>query len=259
MKLLVLPSKVLYRFDNSIDHPCCWAFFLVCFILLWNGGQRSLYVWGGLAVILAMMSYLIYLMRLIYRVETGLWLYATICAIPLLKGFHSISRSVFRTALSILLLAFAIYFYFTGNFQRSLSSGRLQEVPQLKVAQSNYQEIFEYMDSLPDSTVFLMPMWTYWSFARYREPPCYSAPIGSWKRIVSFGFWTPYFPDVENSLRQYGVENPMRDVVKENVVVVANNEFLLDYLHRHYYKNVEIDTLRNIGGVKFFKYIQVKP
>lgn len=254
LKWSFLPSKALYRFDCSIVHPCCWAFCLVCLALLWNCCRKSLYVWGGLAVLFAMMSYLMYLMRLVYRVETGLWLYATVCAIPLLKEFRPISRYVFKGVLSSVLLAFAVCIYFTGNYQRSISNGHLQKIPPLEVSRNNYQEVFKYMDSLPDSTVFLMPMWTYWSFARYKDPPYYSAPIGSWKRIICLGFWTPYFPDVENSLRHYGIENPMRDVVKENVVVVSNTDVLLNFLHRHYYEKASVNTIRNIGGVKFFKY-----
>ena len=252
-----LPAAVLYRFDRSIAHPCCWVFCMVCLVLLLHGGKRSLYVWGVLVVMFMMMSYLIYLMRLVYRVETGLWFYATVLAIPLLNEFRPMSYRIFWMVLGPILCVFAIYFCFTGNYQRSISSGQLQKVPSLEASRNNYQKVFEYMDSLPDNTVFLMPMWTYWSFARYREPPYYSAPIGSWKRIVSFGFWTPYFPDVEESLRLYGIENPMCDVVKENVIVLSNDEILLDYLHRHYYENASVDTLRNIGGVKFFKYSEV--
>jgi hypothetical protein len=130
----------------------------------------------------------------------------------------------------------------------------LIDVSRKKTVLSGYSAVWDYMDSLPSNTVFVVPMNTYWSFAGYRGPLYRSEPIGSWKRIICIGFWTPYFPDVESSLKQYGVENPMRDVVKENVVVVANNEFLLDYLHRHYYENAKVDTLREIGPVKFFKY-----
>ncbi len=249
-----LPAAVLYRFDRSIAHPCCWAFCMVCLVLLLHGGKRSLYVWGVLVVMFMLMSYLMYLMRLVYRVETGLWLYATVFAIPLLNEFRPMSHRIFLTILGAILLVFTVCFYFTGNFQRSISNGQIQKVPSLEFSRNNYQEVFKYMDSLPDNTVFLMPMWIYWSFARYREPPYYSAPIGSWKRIISFGFWTPYFPDVEKSLRLYGIENPMRDVVNDNVLVLGNDEILLDYLHRHYYENAKIDTICDIGGVKFFKY-----
>ena len=254
LKWSVMPVAFLYRFDCSIVHPCCWAYCIICLILLLNGGRRSLYIWGGGVVMLIMMSYLIYLIRLVYRVEVGLWFYATVLAIPLLNGCQSISRRVFTVILGSVLAAFAVYFYFMGNFQRTPSRGRLLEISLQETVRNNYQEVFEYMESLPENTIFLMPMWIYQSFSRYREPLYFSAPIGSWKRIVSFGFWTPYFPDIENSLRQYGVENPMRNVVKENVVVLGREDVLLDFLHRHYYKNVRIDTLRSIGLINFFKY-----
>lgn len=254
LEIVSLPFKVLYRFDKSIIHPCCWAFCLISLVLLLKGGKRSFYVFGAFIVMMAMLGYLIYLSRLLYRVEIGLWLYATVLAIPLLKNVRPLPHRVFFKVLASLMIAYMGYFYFTRDFQRSPSSGRLLEVHRQDSNRNVYKEIFEYMDSFPDNTMFLVPMSVYQSFSQYRCPFYLSEPFGSWKRIVSFGFWTPYFPDVENSLRLYGVENPMRDVVKENVIVISNNEMMLDYLHRHYYENAEIDTLRNIGGVKFFKY-----
>ena len=250
----VLPSKALYRFDCSIVHPCCWAFCMISLALLLHGGKRSLYVLGGLAVMFAMMSYLIYLMRLVYRVEAGLWFYATVLAIPLLKGFNPISRRAFYSILIPFFIAYATLFYFTGSFLRSASRGDLQKIPNQEKSLTTYKTIFKYMDSLPDNTVFLVPMTTYGAFIHYREPLYYTEPTGCMKRMIPLGFWHPYFPDVEKSLRLYGIENPMRDVVKENLIVLGDDEILLDYLHRHYYENAKIDTICDIGGVKFFKY-----
>jgi len=249
-----LLSRVLYRFDCSIVHPCCWAFCLAGLILLALGGKRPFYVCGVLAIVLAEMCYLIYLLRLVYRVEIGIWFYAAVLAIPLMKGFRSIPRRPFLLVLGSLFAAYTVLFCFTGSYQRSNARGDLQAVPSQEKTLANYKAVFEYMDSMPNNTVFVVPMTTYGAFIHYREPLYCSAPVGSMKRIVPMGFWLPYFPDVEKSLRQYGAENPMRDAVKENVVVVANNEFLLDYLHRHYYENAKVDTLREIGDVKFFKY-----
>jgi hypothetical protein len=250
----VMPYSFLYRFGNSAVHPCCWVFCLISLALLLKGGKRSFYVLVAFVVMMAMVGYLIYLSRLLYRVENGLWFYATVLAVPLLKSFRPLPCRVYYTILGSLLIAYMGYFFFTRSYQRSPSSGRLLEVHRQDTNQNIYKEVFEYMDSFPDNTMFLVPMTVYQSFSQYRSPFYLSDSFGSWKRIVSFGFWTPYFPDVENSLRQYGVENPMRDVVKENVVVISNDEVLLDYLHRHYYENAEVDTLRNIGGVKFLKY-----
>ena len=249
-----LPYKALYRFDCSFIHPCCWAFCLMGLTLLDLGRKRSFYVWGSLAIMLAMMSYLIYLMRLVYRVEAGLWFYATVLAIPLLKNLRPIPYRIFIFVLSSFLIAYVTFFYFTGSFQRSNARGDLLAVPSQEKALENYKTVFEYMDSLPDNTIFLVPMTTYGAFIHYREPLYYSESVGCMKRMIPLGFWLPYFPDVEKSLGEYGIENPMRDVVKENVLLVGNEDVLLDFLHRHYYENAKVDTLRNIGGVKFFKY-----
>lgn len=246
--------KVLSQLDSSLSHPCCWAFCLICLTLLLLKGKRSLYVWGSIVIVLAEMSYLVYLMRLLYRVETGLWFFATVLALPLLNGFRPIPHRLFKAVLGVFFLAFTMTFLFTGFFIRSNGNGHFLNVSGQKKMRDDYLHIFNYMDSLPSNFVFLMPMNTYQIISRCLQPLYFSVPVGSWKRMVSLGFWTPYFPDVENSLRQYGVENPMRDVVKENVVVLAPNEFLLDYLHRHYFENVKVDTLRDMGGLKFYKY-----
>lgn len=254
IKWSVIPYSFLYHIETSILHPCCWAFCLTSLVLLFMGGKRSFYVYGAFVVMLAMIGYLIYLSRLLYRVETGFWIYATVLAVPLLKNVRPISCRTFYTIAVSLLIAYMGYFYLTRSYQRSPSSGRMLQVSHREKIGNNYREVFEYMDSFPDNTLFLVSMSVYQSFSQYRAPLYYSEPFGCWKNIVSLGFWTPYYPDVENSLKQYGVENPMRDVVKENVVVISYDEILLDYLHRHYYENAKVDTLRNIGNVKFFKY-----
>jgi len=248
------PLKVLRRFDSSLSYPCCWAFCFIGLTLLCINGRRSLYVWGAFIIVLAEMGYLAYLMRLLYRVETGLWFYASVLAIPLLKGFRPISRRLFMGVLGMCFIAYTVNFFYTRSFIHSNASGHFLNVSRQESLKSDYQLVFRYMDSLPENTVFLMPMGVYQNFSRCIQPLYFSTPIGSWKRMVSFGFWTPYFPEVEKSLREYGVENPMRDVVKENVVVVSPNEFLLEYLHRHYYENIKADTIQNVSGLKFFKY-----
>ena len=250
-----MPNKAVEWLDRSLSHPCFWLFFLVGLALLLSRGNRGLYVWGAMFVILALISYLVYLQRLVYRVESGLWLYATVCAIPLWKVSRSISFRKFIAILGIILVTYTAIMYNTGSLVRSATNGQLWNATlRQKTAPARFKAAFEYMESLPNNTVFLASMGTYMFFSYYREPPYLSEPVGSWKRIIPLGYWTPYFPDVENSMSEYGIENPMRDAVKENVVVIGTDEFLLDFLQRHYYENATVDTLYNVDGVKFFKY-----
>ena len=147
LKTPALPTKALYRFDISITHPCSWAYILICLILLYSGKKKSLYAWGALAILLTLMAYLVYLMRMVYRVETGLFFYATALAIPLLKEMRSISNRRFTMLLVFFTIAYILCFYFTGSCQRSISSGSLIDVSRKKTVLSGYSAVWNYMDS----------------------------------------------------------------------------------------------------------------
>ena len=45
----------------------------------------------------------------------------------------------------------------------------------------------------------------------------------------------------------------IKDVVHDNVIVI-NEGRLADFLQRHYYDSVAVDTLKEIGKMTFFKY-----
>ena len=78
-------------------------------------------------------------------------------------------------------------------------------------------------------------------------------PIGIYRNSVSFGYWTPYLPEVKEALSNYGISNPIKDVVHDNVIVL-NEPNLTDFLQRHYYDSVTVDTLKQIGELTFYKY-----
>ena len=90
-------------------------------------------------------------------------------------------------------------------------------------------------------------------FSHHRNPPYLAEPVGSFRNLISFGYWTPYLPEITKNLNDYGIQNPIKDVVKENVIVI-NEGKLEDFLERHHYKDVELDTLKVIGEMEFFKY-----
>jgi len=90
-------------------------------------------------------------------------------------------------------------------------------------------------------------------FSHHRNPPFLAEPIGQYRRTVSFGYWTPYLPEVTKALKDFGIDNPIKDVVHDNVIVL-NEPNLVDFLQRHYYDSVTVDTLKNIGEMTFMKY-----
>ena len=64
-------------------------------------------------------------------------------------------------------------------------------------------------------------------------------------------------PEITQALAEFGITNPIKDVVHDNVVVI-NEGRLKDFLQRHYYDSVAVDTLKVIGEMEFFKYRLVK-
>ena len=52
---------------------------------------------------------------------------------------------------------------------------------------------------------------------------------------------------------EFDITNPIKDIIKDNVIVL-NEPGLRDFLQRHYYDSITIDTLESIGDMTFFKY-----
>ncbi len=247
------PILVFGALQKSVQSPIFFAWMLFCFALFVLRTKKDLWVWLSLAMALSLIGYLLNLQRLVYRVETGLWLYATILTIPLLKEHYNISKKIVVMIVVLIAMCNLCVFAISGFQVRSPNTGELVSVQNEMVDYADYNGFQAYMDSLSDSTVFFMKMNSYMRLSRKRNPPYLAEPKGSWDRIYSFGFWTPYFPDVEKSFRRRGVSNPIKDVILDNVFVI-DEPLLADFLERHYYEKVQVDTVRNFGGMVVYKY-----
>ena len=129
------------------------------------------------------------------------------------------------------------------------------------LATKGYDSLFAFMDSQPDSVMFVVPMDTYMDLTEHRLPPYLNEPMGSWQRIIPSGYWTPYYPDVEKSFRKRGMTNPLKDLVKENVFYVSDIKLglsLVDFLEKHHYSKVKIDIVKKFEDVSVLKYSLVQ-
>ena len=246
-----IPQLLLNALGHSIRSPLFWTWFLFCLLIYATNRSRSLYLWASLAVVCYLMSMLIGMNRLVYRVESGFWLYAAVLAVPLWGRFRfEIPRKL--SIIVVAIIAFAnVYIYVTnGEMVRGPSGG---EKRTLAIEDStDYEQVFAYIDSQPDK-MFLLSMNAYMRFSHHKNPPYLAEPIGSYRNTVSFGYWTPYLPEITQTLAEFGITNPMKDIVHDNVIVV-NEGSLSDFLQRHYYDSVAVDTLKVIGEMNFFKY-----
>ena len=246
-----IPQLLLNALGHSLHSPLFWTWFIFC-LLIWVANRKKfLYLWASLGVILYLMSMLLAMNRLVYRVESGFWLYAAILAVPLWGRFrYELPRKLVLVAVVTIALANVFTYATSGEMVRGPGSGELRT---LAIEDStDYDQVFAYIDSQPDK-MFLLSMNAYMRFSHHKNPPYLAEPIGSYRRTVSLGYWTPYLPEITRALAEFGVTNPMKDVVHDNVIVI-NEGRLGDFLQRHYYDSIAVDTLKVIGEMEFFKY-----
>ncbi len=248
---MLVPRNLLNALSHSIHSPLFWTWFILCLIAYLTNPKKFLYLWASLALVLTLMAYLLAMGRLVYRVESGFWLYAAVLTIPLYGRFKfNISHKMVYVTLSIIACA-NIYTYTTsGEMVRDPSSGRMRTLAIEDT--TDYAQVFNYIDSQPNK-IFLLSMNAFMRFSHHRNPPYLAEPMGIYRNTVSFGYWTPYLPEIKDALTDYGIDNPIKDVVHDNVIVL-NEPHLVDFLQRHYYDSVAVDTLKQIGEKAFYKY-----
>ncbi|MDD5944007.1 hypothetical protein [Fibrobacter sp.] len=252
----LIPRNLLNALALSLRSPLFWVWFAFCIIVYCTQRRKFLYLWSSLALILALLAYLLAMGRLVYRVESGFWLYAAVLAVPLFGRFTlDIPRKLAYSILAIIAVANVFIYATSGEMVRDPSSGAMRTLAIEDT--TDYAQVFDYIDSQPDK-MFLLSMNAFMRFSHHRNPPYLAEPIGQYRRTVSFGYWTPYLPEVTDALNDFGVTNPIKDVVHDNVIVL-NEPHLVDFLQRHYYDSVTADTLKEIGEMTFLKYHLVQP
>lgn len=252
----LIPKNLLNALAHSLRSPLFWTWFILCLLIYATNRKRYIYLWLSLATVLALVAYLLAMGRLVYRVESGFWLYAAVLAVPLFGRFTlDIPRKWAYSILAIIAVANIFTYATSGEMVRDPSSGAMRTLAIEDT--TDYTQVFDYIDSQPDK-MFLLSMNAFMRFSHHRNPPYLAEPIGQYRRTVSFGYWTPYLLEVTDALNDFGVTNPIKDVVHDNVIVL-NEPHLADFLQRHYYDSVTADTLKEIGEMTFLKYRLVQP
>ena len=252
----LIPRNLLNALAHSLRSPLFWTWFILCLLIYATNRKRYMYLWFSLTVVLALVAYLLAMGRLVYRVESGFWLYAAVLAVPLFGRFTlNIPHKLAYSILAVIAVANVFIYATSGEMVRDPSSGAMRTLAIEDT--TDYTQVFGYIDSQPDK-MFLLSMNAFMRFSHHRNPPYLAEPIGQYRRTVSFGYWTPYLPEVTDALNDFGVTNPIKDVVHDNVIVL-NEPHLADFLQRHYYDSVAVDTLREIGEMAFLKYRLVQP
>lgn len=235
--------------------PMFWIWFLFCATIA-TSRKGACYAWGSIVIISVLTCILILVSRVVFRVELGFWLYATVLSIPYIGNLPKISNRIQYCILGIILVSSLVVFYRTGDIVRNQTNGRSMSTTAKPL--KHYDEALAYIRSLPSNQIALTSHIPYMFFVQKMNPPYLSEPYGNWKKIVPIGYWTPFFPDIEKHLHSIGINNPLKDVTKDNVIVVSNGQ-LADYLQRHYNVEVDVTTIRSFDGLNFYKYFVKSP
>lgn len=253
-----MPQFILSALMKSARSPLFWAWVILSLALFQSRKKMVFYPWATLGLIFCLMTYLLMMNRLVYRVESGFWLYAACLTIPFLKSFSLLeTHKIFKKSywvfafLTLIAVVNLVQYVRAGEIVRDPSTGAKRTLT-LENDSTDYEQVFKYIEERPDF-VFLTSMNAYMRFSHHKMPPWRAEPFGSYKNIIPLGYWTPYLPEVTRELEKRGVKNPMKEAIHPNVIVI-NEGRLNDFLERHYYDKVKVDTVKAIGEMIFYKY-----
>ena len=237
----------------------CWAIFCI-FLLLAKSRLSNLYPWVSLGVIAISIGYLLLVNRLLYHVESGIWLYAITCGIFFLPSdvpiFNHFSAK-WNTITPILLCSLATLFCYFGITEQGTLKRQWHIIEHDQVP-NDWQEFLKYTVS-HNNDVFILSFEKYKILGTLRNPPYKAIEPESWHNIFSWGYWNIHHPAIKQEFLKRGVQNPIRDIIHDNVYLLEDNKpSLQDFYKRHYHDSLWVDTVKVFGDLVLLKYHSTK-
>lgn len=248
-----MPLSILTTISNAFTRSggWCWAFF--CALLIYSSSRRTnIYPWISFGLITICVGYLLFMNRLVYHVESGIWLYAVAVTIPLMPKLTSKSL---KNEKSILWggAMLSILFTFVGISSQTTLNKDLWTSDKSEIRRQ-WSDFIKYSQKHPEN-VFLLPFTQYKTLALFKEPAYKAIKPGSWNNIISLGYWNIHLPKMREELEKRGVNNPIRDIVNDNVYVLSDENSLMlpTFYLFHYHDSLHIDTIQTFGDLKLLK------
>ena len=249
--------RIVQEIANGFKNTSVWCWAVFCLLILFYPKKKlECYPWVSLGIISMEILYLCMVNRLVYRVESGIWLYAiafTIVYLPQesLSSFcNQWPKKVAIAVACFLAFAFAI-----------------MEQPQLQRAkiigggyggQKNWSEFYEYAKNNKDKA-FVMNFGQYKALGEYLKIPSYKAlGPGGLSNIFPLGYWNAYLPGMLRQQKRYNLQNPLKDFINPNVYMVEcdKNMFLSakTFYEANYKSQLNSEIVKRFGDIKVVKY-----
>lgn len=248
-----LPVQLFFVVANSFWGINAWCWGLICVFLFVGCARRAnMFTWGSLALIALCLSYLLLMNRVVGHVENSIWLYAIFSAIPFIKStdFNKKKFEKLPSLISIVGLSCFVLAYM--SLPKIENNRALFGLPQKS---ESLQKIIDIVNSNPDN-VYLFPITSYMEYALFYGNILEAVAPKSLGNIIPIGYWNINHPGMIQEMYSRGVQNPLRDIVKENVFVV-DEEYKLplqNFYRRHYGDSIAVDTVAKFGYKSLLKY-----
>lgn len=245
-----LPHKVLHELPAFAKEQF-WLWSILCICIFLASPKKNMYIWSSLVVVLTLMSALWFKGRFTYHIVACFWLYASFFAIPLIKDIKiNINIKAFVPIIAAIAIATTTYHIYYSKYYRSPEKGE-----RISTDTNQQDSVSKFKDYIKENkgTLFLISMNGFMRFITVDQKPYMAYPVNFFNNFVCVGYWTPHFPDIDQALLKHGITNPLKEIVKSNVVAIDLPD-LKKYLLDHYYDNVSIKHLYNIDKFAFFKY-----
>ncbi len=250
--------QYLFSISNALMRCSGWCWVLFCVLLMLSSSKKAnVYPWVSFGIVAVCIGYLLLLNRLVYHVESGIWVYAITSAIPFMRKEVLTNNELFlkkekKYLLGIVLLSavFAVIGVSNqGYLKKNISVIETPKIPK------DWEEFLDYAGSHLDD-VFLLSFNRYMELGAVKNPAYKAIESGSWQNIFSWGYWNIHLPGMKYEFEKRGVQNPIRDVVHKNVYVLED-EFgpvLGSFYLEHYHDSVVVDTVKTFGEMVLHQY-----
>ena len=225
---------------------CFYCFLLIClyWLLCSQHDQKNiLSVLYEAVLVMAVYLFMFYKNRyLLNRVDVGIWLAVSVVVLWTISD----TREYFsgRYGVFVLLMVVALDQYHWKAHWRINSDEIISAMMSARTVVETVSQDKEHLYLMPVGTVSI---WR--SYGVFDSPPG-----GLTSNIYSVGGWTANSPLYLDVLKQYGVENPMKDFIgNENVYFFAKNiDKILGYVRTYYKPDAEAVVVREINGLKAY-------
>ena len=253
-----MPVAFFLAMSNALTRTSGWCWAALCFLLMLSKSKKNaVYPWASLGIVAVSISYLLLLNRLVYRVESGIWLYAIVCAIPLLDGsvFYTKPFAPKWNRLLACGIAFGAFLFAVVGITNQHSFKTNVSIADKKNESENWGDFCHYAEK-NKGTVFLLSTDRYKEMGEFRNPPYIAVVPGAFDNIVPWGYWNIHLPTMKKELAKRGIENPIHDIVHDNVFFLGDDDALSleKFYEEHYHQILHVDTVKRFGDMMLLKY-----